>query len=114
LYCGNNARDVGLLNGTKILGTRYQCLKKGIGRGLNEPILEYNEEYEALDDIKLFCGNGTTLPAGKDRLGTRGECLRKGFAIGQKQKYDRDGGIQRQPVLFQDRGWYKLFFPFRD
>jgi hypothetical protein len=55
-----------------------------------------------------------TLPAGKDRLGTRGECLRKGFAIGQKQKYDRDGGIQRQPVLFQDRGWYKLFFPFRD
>ncbi len=28
LYCGNNARDEGLINGTKILGTRYQCLKE--------------------------------------------------------------------------------------
>jgi hypothetical protein len=111
LYCGNNARDEGLRDGSKILGTRYQCLKKGIGRGLNEPIFAYSDEYEPIEDIKVFCGNGNTLPQNKDRFGTRDECLRKGFAVGQKQKYTRDGGIQRGPVVSEDRGWYKVYLP---
>jgi hypothetical protein len=111
LYCGNNARDEGLRNGSKILGTRYQCLKKGIGRGLNEPIFSYSNEYEPIEQVKVFCGNGITLPRDKDRFGTRDECLRKGFAVGQKQKYTRDGGIQRGPVVSEDRGWYKVYLP---
>ena len=111
LYCGNNARDEGLRNGIKILGTRYQCLKKGIGRGLNEPIFNYNDEYEPIDDIKIFCGNGNVLPQNKDRFGTRDECLRKGFGVGQKQKYTRDGAIQQGPVVLEDRGWYKVYLP---
>jgi hypothetical protein len=111
LYCGNNGRDQGLINGTKILGTRYQCLKKGIGKGLKEPILIYNDEYEPIEDIKIFCGNGNILPQNKDRFGTRDECLRKGFAVGQKQKYTRDGEIQREPIILEDRGWYKVYLP---
>ncbi len=69
LYCGNNARDEGLINGTKILGTRYQCLKKGIGKGLNEPILKYNNDYEPIENVRIYCGNGA-LPNNKDRFGT--------------------------------------------
>ena len=87
IYCGNNALYPGLRDGTKILGSRYQCLKKGIGKGLREPLQNYNEDYAPVDDLKLFCGNGDVLPRNKDRLGTRGECLRKGFAVGQKQQY---------------------------
>jgi hypothetical protein len=110
IYCGNNAKDRGLIDGSKIMGTRYQCLKKGIGQGLREPILEFNDEYEAIDTTKIFCGNGDVLPQDKDKLGTQAECLRKGFAVGQKQKYDREG-IQQTPIVVQDRGWYKLFLP---
>jgi hypothetical protein len=111
LYCGNNARNEGLRNGSKILGTRYQCLRKGIGRGLKEPIFSYSDEYEPIEDIKIFCGNGNNLPQDKHRFGTRDECLRKGFAVGQRQKYTRDGGIQRGPVVSEDRGWYKVYLP---
>ena len=112
LYCGNNARDEGLINGTKVLGTRYQCLKKGVGKGLSEPVLSYNDEYEPIENLKIFCGNGTILPQNKDRFGTRDECLRKGFAVGQKQKYNRDG-LQRDPVISEERGWYKVYVPRR-
>lgn len=110
LYCGNNARDEGLINGTKTLGTRYQCLKKGIGKGLNEPILKYNNDYEPIENVRIYCGNGA-LPNNKDRFGTRDECLRKGFAVGQKQKYIRDGGIQRGPIVVEENGWYKAYLP---
>ncbi|CCV02341.1 hypothetical protein IIV30_146R [Invertebrate iridescent virus 30] len=111
IYCGNNARDEGLINGTKILGTRYQCLKKGIGRGLHEPILSYTNDYSPIEEVKIFCGNGNVLPQNKDRFGTRDECLRKGFAVGQNQKYTRDGDIQRTPVVSEDKGWYKVYLP---
>ncbi|ADO00429.1 hypothetical protein WIV_gp086 [Wiseana iridescent virus] len=111
LYCGNNSRERGLVDGTKVLGTRYQCLKKGIGRGLKEPIFTWSDEYSPIEEVKVFCGNGDVLPQNKDRFGTRDECLRKGFAVGQHQKYTRDGGIQRGPVVSEDRGWYKVYLP---
>ncbi len=47
----------------------------------------------------------------KDIFGTRDECLRKGFAVGQKQKYIRDGGIQRGPIVIEENGWYKAYLP---
>jgi hypothetical protein len=95
------------------MGSRYQCLRKGIGRGLNEPIFTYSEEYEPIENVKVYCGNSNVLPRDKDRFGTRDECLRKGFAVGQKQKYTRDGGVQREPVISHDRGWYKVYLPHR-
>ena len=42
MYCGNNRLNSSLLNGTVRLGTRYDCLKKGIMTGLNLP---YDPEY---------------------------------------------------------------------
>lgn len=112
IYCGNNGRDEGLLNGTKVLGTRYQCFKKGIGKGLKEPILDYTPNYEPIDDYpKIFCGNGNVLPQNKDQFGTRQECLRKGFGVGQKQKYIQNGGIRRTPSIIEDQNWYRIYLP---
>ena len=109
IYCGNNSRDEGLLNGSKILGTRYQCLKKGVGKGLAEPVLVHNLEYEPIEDYGSYCGLGS-LPENKLRFGTREECLRKGFGIGQKIKYDREG-LQQTPIITRDRNWYKILVP---
>ena len=109
IYCGNNSRDEGLLNGSKILGTRYQCLKKGVGKGLAEPVLVHNLEYEPIEDYGSYCGLGN-LPENKLRFGTREECLRKGFGIGQKIKYDREG-LQQTPIITRDRNWYKILVP---
>ena len=109
IYCGNNSRDEGLLNGSKILGTRYQCLKKGVGKGLAEPVLVHNLEYEPIEDYGSYCGFGN-LPENKLRFGTREECLRKGFGIGQKIKYDREG-LQQTPIITRDRNWYKILVP---
>ena len=38
IYCGNNAKSVDILSGNKIIGTRYACMRKGIGKGLNLPV----------------------------------------------------------------------------
>jgi hypothetical protein len=72
--------------------------------------LEYNEQYEPIEDTRIFCGNGNILPQERNRFGTRDECLRKGYAVGQRQKYNRNG-IQQGPVITQDRNWYKLYIP---
>jgi 2-cysteine adaptor domain len=109
VYCGNNSRDPGLLDGTKVLGTRYQCLRKGIGKGLVEPIFEYSVDFEPIDQTKVFCGNGNVLPPNKDRFGSPSECLRKGFGVGRKTKYERDGGVQQDAVVLTDGDWYRIY-----
>ncbi len=58
-----------------------------------------------------FIAGMVHIPNNKDRFGTRDECLRKGFAVGQKQKYIRDGGIQRGPIVIEENGWYKAYLP---
>ena len=32
--------------------------------------------------VKIFCGNGDTVPPGYNQLGTRYQCLQKGFGAG--------------------------------
>ena len=87
MYCGNNAADAGLLNGNKQLGTRYQCFRKGIGKGLNLPVdLNYNGAYNPIDPARVYCGNQNALPAGYDRMGNLSECLRKGVGVGKRQR----------------------------
>lgn len=86
-YCGNNRLHPGLMNGTHVIATRYQCMKKGFGIGYNKPVDdEYDVEYEPIDNTLIFCGNGDILPSGYDRLGNNGECLRKGFGAGKSKK----------------------------
>ena len=91
-YCGNNAQHQDLLSGNKTLGTRYSCLRKGIGIGLNQPLdPTYGGLYTPIDDRRIYCGNDTVLPADYDLMGKLPWCLSKGVGIGKKMRHD-DGG----------------------
>ena len=90
MYCGNNRVNEGLLNGSKTLGTRYTCLKRGIGIGLHLPYdREYNGNYEPLYDEKIYCGNQENLPAGYDRFGSLSQCQARGVGVGKKLRAER-------------------------
>lgn len=90
IYCGNNAANPQLVNGQLQLGTRYGCLKKGIGRGLRMPVdPEYSGEYIPIDNRKMYCGNKPNLPTGYDVMGNLPQCLQKGVGVGKRMQ---DGG----------------------
>ena len=87
IYCGNNRLDSDIVNGTSELGTRYSCLRKGIGTGLYLPLdPKYIGPYEPIDDRKIYCGDREILPNGYDRFGNIAQCLQKGVALGKRQK----------------------------
>lgn len=99
IYCGNNLLNVNVTNGTKRMGTRYECFKKGIGAGfhkeLDQTTIQNYNQYESADPTKIYCGTkqGARIPPGYTRLGTPTECLRKGFGVGVRQQ------IEQQPPL---------------
>ena len=80
MYCGNNAKDPGLLSGQKVLGTSYECFRRGVGVGKNLPRAELEVDYEAIHKNRIFCGKkfGPEREGKYDRMGTPSECLRKG------------------------------------
>ena len=91
MYCGNNARDERLVAGDLVLGTRYRCMRKGVGVGLNmDTDPSYRGEYEPIDETRIYCGNAEQLPEGYDRYGSLTACLQKGVAIGKRIKATRD------------------------
>jgi len=104
IYCGNNLYEVG----NRRIGTPYECLRRGIGQGLNSDLTGFNPNYQAIIADNTYCGTGTP-PVGK-QMGTPTSCLRKGVGIGKKLQYDRggDGGGLRQPriVMPAPRGWW--------
>jgi hypothetical protein len=88
IYCGSNRLNPQLIGngGTKNIGTRYQCLRKGIGKGLNMPVDQsYNDPYQPIDPREFYCGDDAVLPAGYDANGTIQQCLSKGIGIGRHQ-----------------------------
>ena len=87
LYCGNNSLDPDLLAGDVILGTRYTCLKRGIGQGLYLHCdQKYIRGYEPIDKRRLYCGDKAKLPKGYYSMGNLPQCLQKGVGIGKKKK----------------------------
>jgi hypothetical protein len=87
IYCGNNALHPDLVNGTKILGSRYQCLRKGVGTGLNLPFdPDYGGPYAPIDNRRIYCGNAVDLPDGYDSMGNLAQCLQRGVGIGKLQR----------------------------
>lgn len=110
IYCGNNALDSDIVNGTSQLGTRYSCMRKGIGTGLNLPYdAKYAGEYEPIDNRKIYCGNGDNLPDGYDRLGNLSQCLQKGVAIGKRQRaLDGDGNINTNNNIIRNLFYGKV------
>jgi hypothetical protein len=91
MYCGNNRNSKELKNGKRI-GSRYQCLKKGIGVGMGLPLdLDYLQEYIPIDARKIYCGKAPRLPEGYDILGTSHMCYTKGVGVGRTMKAKKSG-----------------------
>lgn len=89
IYCGNNLYE---LNKNNIkLGTRYECLKKGIGKGLSLPVdPKYKGKYKAIIENKIYCGDKLRSPDKSKKLGTPSGCLQKGIGIGKKLKAKKE------------------------
>jgi len=87
IYCGNNRENTALKNDNLQLGTRYSCLRKGIGKGLHQAKdPAYAGKYEPIDKRKIYCGNQETLPDNYDLMGNLPQCLQKGIGIGKHKK----------------------------
>ena len=91
IYCGNNAQDDQLLDGTRIIGTRHGCMKKGFGKGFN---MSYDSKfagpYTPIDKRKIYCGNNSEKPDGYDSIGSLSQCLQKGIGIGKRKRADKE------------------------
>lgn len=86
VYCGNNANSPRLQQ--EALGTRYQCLRKGVGAGKAMPVdPDYATEYNPIVDREIYCGKAARLPRGYQLMGSASECLQKGIGIGKRMKY---------------------------
>ena len=87
ITCTNNRLDPELVAGITRLGTKYECLRKGIFVGLNLPLdPNYSGIYESIDRRKIYCGNKIELPRGYDRFGNTSSCLQVGVGLGKSIK----------------------------
>ena len=85
IYCGNSLNFTGLVTGTHIIGTNYQCLKKGIGVGLNLPYdRAYTGGYAPIDNRRFYCGNAQ-MPPGYFAVGSPSKCLQVGVGVGKSR-----------------------------
>lgn len=93
IYCGNNLLSPTLQanGGDCVIGTNYQCLKKGIGYGMHSPIDLDFINYEPIDQPEnIYCGDSRPLPDQYERFGRRSSCLRKGVGVGKRIKIERE------------------------
>jgi hypothetical protein len=87
IYCGNNKLHPDLENGTRRLGTRSECFRKGLKNGLALPVDElFTKPYEPINKEKKYCGDEEKMPYGFDRLGGLHECYLKGVGTGKRKK----------------------------
>ena len=86
IYCGNNANHPDLVNGRRSLGTRHQCLRKGIQNGESMPLdPSFLLPYQPINPEKKYCGDLASLPDGYDRMGGLYECYLSGVGVGKKK-----------------------------
>ena len=98
IYCGNNAENRNLRNGNSIIGTRSQCLQKGIGKGLHLPYDEFSSgQYNPIDQRNIYCGDRNILPNNYAYMGNLPLCLQKGIGVG---KYRKSLLYNRRRIMF--------------
>lgn len=88
-YCGNNGNSPLLVanGGNRTLGTRHDCLRQGIGVGLNMPLdPSYLNPYNPINNTRYYCGNAAALPAGYDANGTLNMCHGIGIGVGRRKR----------------------------
>ena len=87
IYCGNNKFEPTLVDGSRSLGTRYSCLKKGIRTGYAMDVDEnFKKPYQPIVVDKKYCGRKTALPDGYSRFGGLHECYQAGVGVGKRKK----------------------------
>ena len=97
IYCGDSRA---IPDEYDVFGTRYRCLKKGIGLGMT---LSDHQRDEFLRRATgrprdgVYCGNQAALPAGYVRRGRRFECFRKGVGVGLGMEQDKRRRMQDRP-----------------
>ena len=108
MYCGNNANDPKLLGGREVLGTRYGCLRKGIGVGRNLPYnqINYVNPFVPIDNRNPYCGINQVLPVGYDHFGKLRECFETGVGVGMAQRAGQGY------IFLKSNEFYNLLFLF--
>jgi hypothetical protein len=87
VYCGNNRLNKRVRSGKLHIGTRYECLRQGVGLGLRLPINpDYTDKYLPIDERRMYCGTKHMLPTGYDVMGNLPQCHSKGVGIGMRKK----------------------------
>jgi hypothetical protein len=87
IYCGNNAKHPDLEDGSRRIGTRSECFRKGLKNGLALPVDElFTKPYEPINKEKKYCGDDEKMPYGFDRPGGLHECYLKGVGTGKRKK----------------------------
>ncbi len=87
IYCGGYNSIPSSRHYTRI-GTRNECLQKGIGVGKfmseaeKKDIKSKSRSRTRQNEPKLYCGRSNDLPDGYDRFGKRNECLKIGVGVG--------------------------------
>ena len=86
IYCGNNRNNPKVVNGQQRIGTKYTCLRAGIGVGKNLPYdPSYLNEYIPIDNRRIYCGTHR-LPENYDYSGSLRECYTIGVGVGKRLK----------------------------
>jgi hypothetical protein len=82
MYCGNNRLDPRVVNGDLVVGDRYRCFQRGVGKGMTLP--PYSGDYDPIHNEKIYCGKKDSLPQGYARFGSNNQCFQKGVGVGKK------------------------------
>jgi hypothetical protein len=87
MYCGNQANFPGLVAGTHVLGTNYECLRRGIGVGSHLPYdNSYAQPHVPVDARRFYCGNNPAAPVGYFTVGSPSKCQQIGIGVGKAQR----------------------------
>jgi len=98
IYCGD---DLILPENYDIFGSRYRCLRKGIGTGMVLSDAQRNAfltRQRAPNPVRTYCGNDAQLPQGFDRNGTLLECFKKGVGTGLGMAQPKRVALQQRPL----------------
>lgn len=108
MYCGNNSNYPGLLDGSLVLGSNLECLRKGIGVGRHLPVDEDQQSYEQIDDRKFYCGDQDADDIDMSDyigVGSPYRCLSIGVGVGKAiaaEESRRESGSDSDAIFRMD------------
>lgn len=99
IYCGS---DLLVPDDYDRMGTRVQCLKKGIGIGMAMPNAQRDSIINRPPSLigprpNVYCGNGDILPPNYTSLGNPYQCLKKGVGAGMRLPDAQRIAFQQRP-----------------